>query len=147
MLNETLTSLFERDLKKVIEELKLYKNETDLWEIKSGISNSGGNLALHLLGNLNTYIGKNIGNTGYVRDRPLEFSAKNIASSTIIKDFENTIAMIKMVLNTLNNEHLQKIYPENVLGYEMTTEYFLLHLLAHLNYHLGQINYHRRLVG
>lgn len=147
MLNETLTSLFERDLKKVIEELKLYKNETDLWEIKSGISNSGGNLALHLLGNLNTYIGKNIGNTGYVRDRPLEFSAKNIASSTIIKDFENTIAMIKMVLNTLNNEHLQKIYPENVLGYEMTTEYFLLHLFAHLNYHLGQINYHRRLVG
>lgn len=76
MLNETLTSLFERDLKKVIEELKLYKNETDLWEIKSGISNSGGNLALHLLGNLNTYIGKNIGNTGYIRDRPLEFSAK-----------------------------------------------------------------------
>ncbi len=147
MLNETLTSLFERDLKKVIEELKLYKNETDLWEIKSGISNSGGNLALHLLGNLNTYIGKNIGNTGYIRDRPLEFSAKNIASSTIIKDFENTIAMIKMVLNTQNNEHLQKIYPENVLGYEMTTEYFLLHLLAHLNYHLGQINYHRRLVG
>lgn len=147
MLNETLTSLFERDLKKVIEELKLYNNETDLWEIKSGISNSGGNLALHLLGNLNTYIGKNIGNTGYIRDRPLEFSAKNIASSAIIKDFENTIAMIKKVLNTQNNEHLQKIYPENVLGYEMTTEYFLLHLLAHLNYHLGQINYHRRLVG
>jgi Protein of unknown function (DUF1572) len=146
MLKNTLISLFDRDLKKVIDEIKAYEKDCNLWNIKPGILNSGGNLALHLLGNLITYIGKNLGDAGYVRDRPLEFSAKNIDTSKIIEDLESTISMVKKVISKMESEDFQKIYPENVLGYEMTTEYFLLHLLAHLNYHLGQLNYHRRLL-
>ena len=70
---QTLSSFFRKDLSKLIGEIDLYKNETDLWKIKDGISNSGGNLTLHLIGNLNHFIGATLGNTGYVRERDKEF--------------------------------------------------------------------------
>lgn len=63
MLTNTLVSLFERDLKKLITEIELYENESNIWRIEKKILNSAGNLTLHLIGNLNTYIGKEIGKT------------------------------------------------------------------------------------
>ncbi|MES2795238.1 MAG: DinB superfamily protein [Bacteroidota bacterium] len=146
MLTNSLTNLYERDLNKVIAELNLYEHKSDIWKTAEGINNSAGNLALHLIGNLNTYIGAQLGHSGYVRDRPAEFSSKNIPRSKIITDLESIKIDIKNILINLKSEDLQSNYPENVLGYEMSTEYFLIHLLAHLNYHLGQINYHRRLL-
>ena len=146
MLTSSLISLYERDLIKVITELNLYEYESDIWNIAPSINNSSGNLAMHLIGNLNTYIGAQLGHSGYVRDRPAEFSLKNIPRSKIIADLEEVLLTIKNVFIGLKSEDLQSNYPENVLGYEMSTEYFLIHLLAHLNYHLGQINYHRRLI-
>ncbi|HEY5407636.1 MAG TPA: hypothetical protein VIJ92_11120 [Ginsengibacter sp.] len=77
-MTTTIAALFERDINKLIEEINLYKNEEDIWKIKEGISNSSGNLTLHLLGNLNHFIGATLGNTGYVRERDKEFSLKNI---------------------------------------------------------------------
>jgi hypothetical protein len=80
MLKETLISLFERDLYRVINELNQYQTELNIWKIENHISNSAGNLTLHLIGNLNTYIGKEIGKTDYVRNRELEFSQKNVSN-------------------------------------------------------------------
>ena len=129
------------------EEISLYKTESDLWIIQEGISNSGGNLCLHLVGNLKHFIGKTLGNIAYERQREKEFADKNIPSAVLIQSIDETIAAVTQTLGYLSEDDLNKLYPINVFGYEMTTEYFLLHLSGHLSYHLGQINYHRRLFG
>ena len=146
MLIETLKSLFDRDLNKLKVEIESYQNEDQIWAIDKNISNSAGNLCLHLIGNINTYIGAELGKTGYVRNRPLEFLLKDIPRSELITKIEDTIAVVNNTLNGLTEKDLEEIYPQIVFEKEMTTGFFLVHLSTHLAYHLGQINYHRRLV-
>jgi len=146
MLIETLKLLFNRDLKRVINEIEQYNNEVDIWKIKGQINNSAGNICLHLVGNLKTYIGKELGNTNYIRNRELEFSSKNVPRQELIKRVENTIEIITQTLDNLNEDILANEYPILVLENKTSTEYLLVHLTTHLTYHLGQINYHRRLI-
>ncbi|PXY43379.1 DinB family protein [Flavobacterium hydrophilum] len=146
MLIENLRSLFNRDLNKLKEQIALYETESQLWVIDKNISNSAGNLCLHLIGNLNTYIGAEMGKTGYIRNRPLEFSAKDVEKDQLISKIEETILMVNETLDSLVENDLETIYPQIVFEKEMTTGFFLMHLSTHLAYHLGQINYHRRLV-
>ncbi|CAA9200088.1 hypothetical protein FLA105534_02965 [Flavobacterium bizetiae] len=145
MLIETLKSLFNRDLNQLKVEIESYQNESQLWVIDKNISNSGGNLCLHLIGNINTYIGAEIGKTDYIRNRPLEFSLKDIPKSELINKIEETILVVNKALDNLTQADLETIYPQIVFEKEMTTGFFLVHLSTHLAYHLGQINYHRRL--
>jgi len=146
MLIDTLIQLFERDLNRLINEIGLYKEEATIWKIEKGISNSAGNLTLHLIGNLNTYIGKELGGTGYVRNRELEFSTKFVKRDLLIEQLNATLEMIKATLSALSNKDLMQEYPILVFTEKTTTEYLLVHLTTHLTYHLGQINYHRRLI-
>ena len=145
-MQQSLLQLFQRDILTLYKEIELYQDESKMWKILEGTNNSGGNLALHLMGNLNTYFGKNLGNTGYVRNREAEFTDKNIPKESLLKLIEEVNQMVIEVLSTLTDKEMKAIYPENVLGYEMTTEYFLIHLHGHLTYHTGQINYHRRVL-
>ena len=64
----------------------------------------------------------------------------------LLEKLEFLIKIVSSTLEKLSDENLKKEYPTEALGYKMTTEYFLIHLLSHLSYHLGQINYHRRLL-
>ena len=146
MVIDTLQKIFKRDLEKLKQEISLYRDEKDLWVIDKGIANSAGNLCLHLVGNLNTYIGAEIGKTGYIRNRDLEFSQKNVPQQQLIKMVEDTIIVVEDGLNKLNVDDLEKEYPLLVLKEKTSTGFFLIHLAVHLNYHLGQINYHRRLL-
>ena len=146
MIKETFLYLYERDLLKVIEEIKLYKSEEDLWKLSEGITNSGGNLALHLIGNINHFFGANLGNTGYQRERDLEFSRQNIAKKEIVENLENAIVVFKETMKKLTDEDFHKDYPEKLGGETQKTFGVILFMLSHLNYHLGQINYHRRLL-
>ena len=146
MLKETLTEIFERDLNKLVTEINLYKDENNLWIIKEGISNSAGNLSLHLLGNLNHFIGATLGHTGYVRYRDDEFSLNNIPRQDIIMNIGNCILTVKNTLDKITQEDLEKDFPLEVFGKKMKTGFMLVHLTTHLAYHLGQINYHRRLL-
>lgn len=146
MLIQTLKTLFDRDLNKLRSEIELYKNEQNLWLTENHIANSAGNLCLHLIGNLNTFIGKEIGKTGYVRNRELEFSLKNVPKTELLKKIDDTILVVSSSLDMLSEEDLAKEYPVAVFENAMSTEYFLVHLATHLAYHLGQINYHRRLL-
>ena len=146
MLITTLKTLYNRDLKRLLNEIELYKNESDIWIIKGQINNSAGNLCLHLVGNLNIYIGKVLGNTGYIRNRELEFSSKNIPKKELIKKVEDTIEVINQSLDNLNAELLETEFPILVFEEKTSTEFLLVHLTTHLTYHLGQINYHRRLI-
>jgi hypothetical protein len=146
MLTAVLSSIITRDLQKLKLEIESYKDESNLWRIEKNIANPAGNLCLHLVGNLNLYIGTTLGHTGYRRDREAEFALKNIPKSELIKKIEATIAMVNQVLPNLKEEFLLKDYPLIVLKEKTSTEFFLVHLTAHLSYHLGQVNYHRRLV-
>ena len=146
MAIETLKKIFQRDLEKLKQEIIAYNNESNLWRIEKGIANSSGNLCLHLVGNLNTYIGAEIGKTGYVRDRDREFSQKNIPKDELVKMIEDTITVVANGLNKLKEEDLEKEYPLLVFKEKTSTGYFLIHLTVHLGYHLGQVNYHRRLL-
>lgn len=146
MLKETLIEIFERDLNKLIEELKMYKEESSLWKVKEGISNSAGNLSLHLVGNLNHFIGATLGNSGYTRNRDAEFSLKDIPREDVIASIKNTIPIVTNTIQNLSDEDMAKDFPLEINGRTISTMHMLIHLLAHLSYHLGQVNYHRRLV-
>ena len=147
MLIETLKILFKRDLSQLKVEIDLYPIEEKIWVIDHGIANSAGNLCLHLIGNLNFFIGAEIGKSGYVRNRPLEFSLKDTPKAKLIEQIEATLQVVDAALSTLKSKDLAKEYPILVFKDKMTTEYFLVHLATHLSYHLGQVNYHRRLLA
>ncbi|MFW0716457.1 DUF1572 family protein [Pedobacter sp. N23S346] len=146
MLIETLKALFERDLDKLIHEIELYQNESNIWITDKEISNSGGNLCLHLMGNINTYIGATIGGTNYVRNRELEFSLKNIPRKDLLASIKETKQVVNLSLDKITAAQLNAEYPLLVLEKKTSMMFFLVHLTTHLSYHLGQINYHRRLL-
>ncbi len=146
MLIPILQQLFERDLNKLKTEISAYTTEAALWVTDHEIANSGGNLCLHLIGNINAFIGTTLGNTDYVRQRSLEFSQKDIPRAILLEQIEATQRMVANTLNQLTEVHLAQEYPIRVFKKEMTTGFFLMHLATHLTYHLGQINYHRRLL-
>ncbi len=146
MLIQSLKTLFRRDLNRLEQELELYRNEEIIWHTERGITNSAGNLCLHLVGNLNTYIGAELGKTGYIRHRELEFSLKNIPRAELLQKVAETILVVENALDTLTVEQLDEEYPMLVFDEKTTTGYLLVHLTTHLSYHLGQINYHRRLL-
>ncbi len=147
MLKDALIEIFERDLRKTKEEIGLYKNESDLWIVKADISNSAGNLCLHLIGNLKYFIGTVLGQSGYVRDRDNEFAAKGVPRDRLLSELDETISVVTDTLQRMPDEHFEKDFPIEKRGEIVKTDHMLIHLLGHLGYHLGQINYHRRLIG
>lgn len=146
MLTETLKTLFNRDLNKLKSEIASYKNDENLWIIDKSIANSAGNLCLHLIGNLNTYIGAILGDSNYIRNRELEFSLKDIPKQELVNMVEETITVVNETLEKITKEQLNSEYPMLVFQEKTSIEFFLVHLATHLTYHLGQINYHRRLL-
>jgi hypothetical protein len=150
MIAKTIGDLMERELKKLMEEIKQYKSGEALWKIAGEIKNPGGNLCLHVCGNLQHFIGTVLGNTGYVRNRDMEFTAKNIPASTLISEIEQTIKVVTTTLSKIKDDEIEKEYtafPAHLFGLErISLGYFLFHLLSHLDYHIGQVNYHRRLI-
>lgn len=145
-MKDSLIFFFNRDLDKLKKELKLYDVEDNIWKISGNISNSAGNLALHIIGNLNHYIGSEMGNTGYIRNRAAEFSLKGVSRDEILNQIEETKQTISNALLKFPEDWFSRKYPLEEFGYPMTYEYFMVHLVSHLNYHLGQVNYHRRLI-
>ncbi len=146
MITKHLIPLFQKDLDKLKEEISLYPKDEQLWQIKEGINNSGGNLCLHLTGNLQHFIGAVLGDSGYVRNRDAEFRVKNIPRSKLLEDIDITRSVVTDTLEQLSKNDLQKDYILPVLDEKTNTSYFLIYLLSHLNYHIGQINYHRRII-
>lgn len=146
MITETLEAIFTRDLNQLKSEIELYKNKKSIWIVDKEISNSAGNLCLHLIGNLNAYIGATLGKSDYIRNRELEFSLKDISKSELIRKIDETILVVNNSIRNLKNQDLEAEYPIIVFKETMSIEFFLVHLATHLSYHLGQINYHRRLL-
>ena len=146
MIINSLIKIFERDLQKLNDEINSFAREEDIWLTPGIVNNSSGNLCLHVCGNLKHFIGTVLGNSGYERKRELEFSLKNIPVDQLLTNIDETLSVVKSTLTNLNDSDLLVNYPINVFDEDMTTEYFLLHLTTHLSYHVGQINYLRRII-
>lgn len=144
---EAIEKIFLRDLKKMAVELQAYPDEKSIWLLQGDIKNSAGNLCLHLCGNLQHFIGHGLGQLDYKRDRENEFGARNIPLKDLLAEIQLTEESVSISLKKLDASMLDKEYPFPVFDFPMTVQYFLIHLSAHLGYHLGQINYHRRLVA
>lgn len=146
-MTESLNLVMQRSLQQLKKEMSAYANESDLWLMDGEIPNSAGNLCLHLCGNLQHYIGAVLGKSGYIRQRDAEFSTKDVPVSELLSLIDITMAAVSTTLSDMDIERLGDDYPEQIFTAPMTTEYFLIHLANHLGYHLGQINYHRRLLA
>lgn len=139
-------SLYTRDINRLTEEVKSYQDEEALWKVLPGTTNSAGNLVQHLIGNLKTYIGNPFGNIGYERNREAEFSARLFTREEFIATLEELLGIISFSLSKIPSEAMDATYPREILIMhpDQTIEFILVHLSAHLSYHLGQINYQRR---
>ena len=136
---------YQRDIQRVIDEIGLFKDEANIWKIGGSIKNSAGNLVLHLTGGLNYLIGTNLSNTGYVRNRDAEFTIKGVDKEQLIEQLQELKSMIDKTISSLTEEQLESSFPIFFDKENATIRYVLIQLLLHLNYHLGQINYLRRM--
>lgn len=144
MISSELSALYKRDISRLIQQLQVFPDDHSLWRTAPGVTNSAGNLALHLEGNLREYIGRQLGGVDYTRQRPREFSEKGLGIDELVTRIEAVRDTIVPVIASLSGTTMDALYPENVLGTPLSTRQFLIHLQGHLNYHLGQIDYLRR---
>lgn len=144
MISKNLLPWYLRELNKLKEEISLYSHENDLWTTKGAISNSAGTLTLHLVGNLKHFIGAQLGHTGYVRTRDKEFSERNVPRQKLLSEIDDVIGIVEKVLPSISDEQFASEYPLEFLDAKRSVGEILFILYGHLNYHLGQINYHRR---
>lgn len=143
MLSRTLAAFFERDFCRLIDELNQFKDEANLWKTSGSVNNSCGNLALHIIGGTSYLIGTKLARTGYVRNRDQEFTMKGVARSELVAKLK---ALIPLVAKTVEAQHLDAEYPMPFDDAVRTNGYVLTQLALHLNYHLGQVNYLRRVL-
>ncbi len=141
-----LAALYRRDLARLARQLDAF-DDAHLWQTLPGVTNSAGNLMLHLSGNLRAFIGLPLGGVAYVRDRPREFSAADVPRAELAADLAELATLIPDVLDAVPAERWDALYPENVFGTPLSNRNFVIHLYGHLNYHLGQIDYLRRVLS
>lgn len=144
-LNTTLVSDFERNYREAAQKIhSLVGPLTDeqIWSRPYPYGNSVGHLLLHLTGNLSYYIAGEIGGSGYVRNRPLEFTDRSHApKAVLLKMFDGTIEMVVAVLQKQSEQDWSAAYTAK--GFEDCGDRFtaFLRCAAHLSHHTGQIIY------
>lgn len=140
-----LANLYERELTKLRDEINNFKDEANIWRAAPGITNTAGTLVLHIIGNLNFTIGTQIGGTGYVRNREQEFSLRDVPREKLVADIESTIEVIKTSLTGISQAKLDETYILQMAG-QHSTAWYMTFFYGHFTYHLGQVNYLRRIL-
>jgi uncharacterized damage-inducible protein DinB len=143
-LPDELAALFRRDLTRLVQQIEAFPDASALWRIAPGITNSAGNLALHVEGNLREYIGRQLGGVPYQRQREQEFLAASLTANDLVRRIESLRDLVTSAVSSLSTQRLEEKHPEIVFGAARSTQQYLVHLHGHLNYHLGQIDYVRR---
>jgi uncharacterized damage-inducible protein DinB len=140
-----LTTLLVRELNTFARELDLFPDDLVIWKTTPGVTNSAANLALHVAGNLQHFVGAVLGSTGYVRNREVEFSRSAGSRVEVKAELDAAIRVVQQVLPGLSAETLSARYPlDMVPGKQIETGFFLQHLCSHASFHLGQAGYLRR---
>lgn len=136
--------IFARDLATLRGEVLSYPDDDSLWVLPPGAPNSGGTLILHLCGNLRHFVGAGLGGSGYVRDREGEFSTRDVSRAELAALVHVTAAEVELSLAALDAARLDEQMTIGTTACSVSRG--LLHLAVHLTYHLGQLDYHRRIV-
>ena len=145
-LGNAIRTVMLRELRGLDREIAAYPDDESVWQSPQGISNSAGNLALHMAGNLRHFIGMALGGGAYVRDRDAEFATKGLSRDELRAIVASAIAELDGAFDRITDQQLESEFPLPVMNYRFKTSDFLIHLAVHLSYHLGQIDYHRRLL-
>ena len=112
--------------------------EEQVWLKPNEVSNSIGNLILHLCGNMTQYVISGLGGAPDHRERAKEFAVEGgFTKSALLEKFKNTTTQAISVLEKTTSEELQ--LTRNVQGFEMTGIGILIHVTEHYSYHVGQI--------
>jgi len=146
MTPDDIRRVMLRELDSVRAELRAYPDDASVWAHPAGLPNAGGTLALHLAGNLRAFIGAALGGTGYMRDRDAEFARRNVPRSELIAGIDAAVRDVDAVLGAIDATRLDAPFPVPLAGVQLPTGVTLIHLAVHLGYHLGQLDYHRRVV-
>lgn len=148
-LGEDYAHILGRDLGALAAQVEKYPDDASLWRVSGSILNPAGTLVLHLAGNLLHYVGAVLGGTGYVRDRDAEFAQRDVPRAELLARIEACRDAVVPVLASLPDEAFAAPYPGTLPPHlaGATTHRFLLHLSGHFMWHLGQVDYHRRLLA
>lgn len=146
-LASDMCRLIVRELEGCVREVEAFPDDTRLWVVVPGVTNSAGNLALHLCGNLRHFIGAGLCGTGYVRNREAEFAAREGTRAEVAAELRATIATMQATLGAMDDAVLETPMPGTPRGLVTSTRLFLLHLVAHTAFHLGQMGYLRRVLA
>lgn len=146
-MKDWIAMVMTRELKALRREVESYPSDAKLWESAEGITNAGGNLVLHLAGNIQYYVGAVLGGTGYKRYRDAEFGSRDLPKAELLREIDGALAAVQTGMSKVSDADLKKPFPEAVGGVTPTTGAFLAHLAVHLGYHLGQVDYHRRIIS
>jgi uncharacterized damage-inducible protein DinB len=146
MLVEAVSAILDRDLRALAREVEAYPDDAAVWQTPEGVSNSAGTLVLHLAGNIQHFLGADLAGSGFVRDRPAEFSARGVPRAALLRQIEAARRAVRSARDTTTDEGLDADFPEIVGGMRVKAGEYLVHLVSHFAYHLGQVDYHRRMV-
>lgn len=146
MLTEAVRAVLLRELESLVREIEAYPGDAEVWRLSPGISNSAGTLVLHLVGNLEHFIGAVLGQTGFVRDRDAEFATRDLTRTQLRLRIEAAKDTVDATLGKVTPDQCLLEYPIPVIGRRVRIADFLVHLATHLAYHVGQIDYHRRML-
>jgi hypothetical protein len=139
-LSAALTSRYTANAARV-RELAASLTNAQFWQKPFPFGNSFGHLVLHLTGNLNYYIGAQIAKTGYVRDRPREFSDPNPPSKDeALKRFDAAVAMVVKTVQGQAPEDWSAEYSGAGADAKNRLE-MILQCAAHMQHHIGQMIY------
>jgi uncharacterized damage-inducible protein DinB len=140
-----LRAVIMRDLRALAREVEAYPDDETLWRSMPGVANAGGTLALHITGNLRHFLGAQLGGSAYVRNREAEFARRNLSRKELVAQVQAALTEVERTFEGLGDAQLGERFPEPIAGHPLDSDVFLIHLAAHLGYHLGQIDYHRRM--
>jgi hypothetical protein len=143
-ISSTVATLMIRELDTFKREIAAFPDDEGPWAARPGVANTAGTLALHCAGNIQHFIGARLAGTGYVRQRDLEFSRRDVPRSEIIAELDRAIAALRL-LEAKRDADLPAVFPEPFGSKQVNTSVMLIHLAIHLGYHLGQADYHRRI--
>ena len=146
-MKEWIATVMTSELKALRREVESYPSDAKLWESAPGITNPGGNLVLHLAGNIQYFVGGVLGGSGYKRYRDAEFGSRDIPRADLLREIDAALAAVQAGLARVSDDDLKKPFPEAIGGMTPTTGAWLAHLAVHLGYHLGQVDYHRRIIS
>lgn len=145
---EAIADILARELGRMADQLRAYQDEEAIWALDGTIRNSAGTLAAHGAGNILHFVGAVLGGTEYERNREAEFSGEWIPRTELIRHLDEASRVVHAVLPGMTEDELEAPFPELPDRYAgASTYWFLTHLTSHLSWHLGQMDYHRRILA